>query len=257
MIGDPRQAADERAAVRRRLRAMLRPRATRTQALVAVLCALLGFALVVQVQSNRGEAKFATARQDELVGVLDTLAQRSRRLRLQIQDLRASRARMESGSRRRDAILEDTRHRARVLGVLAGTLPAVGPGLVLTIDDKGGRVDARVFLDAVEELRDAGAEAIQIGDVRVVASTYFLDASGGGMSVDGHTLHAPYRIRVIGDARTMATALNIPGGVVETIRGKGASAEITQRERIKVTALRPAGRSQYARPASGSHPSPG
>ena len=62
-----------------------------------------------------------------------------------------------------------------MLGILAGTVAAEGPGIVVTID---GVDDAALLLDTVQELRDAGAEAIQLGDVRVVASTYFTQAPG-------------------------------------------------------------------------------
>ena len=59
-----------------------------------------------------------------------------------------------------------------MLRILTGTVAATGPGVTLTIDDPDGSVTAATLLDGVEELRDAGAEAIEINDsVRVVAST--------------------------------------------------------------------------------------
>ena len=84
------------------------------------------------------------------------------------------------------------------------------------------------MLDAVQELRGAGAEAMQIsgGDgatVRIIASTYFLDSDGGISVVDGRRLTGPYTITVIGDPKTMRTALNIPGGVVASVSGDGGN----------------------------------
>ena len=55
-----------------------------------------------------------------------------------------------------------------MLGILAGTKPAEGPGISLRIDDPRSQVDAAQVLDTIEELRDAGAEAIQLGNVRVM-----------------------------------------------------------------------------------------
>ena len=70
-----------------------------------------------------------------------------------------------------------------MLGILAGTVPATGPGVTITIDDPDGAVTRPTLLDGVEELRDAGAEAIEINDsVRVVASTSFTDGDGGSSS---------------------------------------------------------------------------
>ena len=78
------------------------------------------------------------------------------------------------------------------------------------------------MLDALEELRDAGAEAVQISGSRVVASSFF-GQTRDGLQVDGTTLHSPYRILAIGNPQTMAAAMEIPGGISETVRGAGAT----------------------------------
>ena len=43
----------------------------------------------------------------------------------------------------------------------------------MTIDDTKGAVEADMLLDAIQELRAAGAEAIQVNGVRVVAEHLF------------------------------------------------------------------------------------
>lgn len=235
---------------RRRLRTALRPRASRTQALVGLLCLVLGFALAAQVHANREEAKFATARQDELVGILDTLSQRSERLRAEIGSLEQTRADLEKDSRGEAAVTE-ARERASTYAVLAGTVPVNGPGIEMVIEDPEGKVTASMMLDTLQELRDAGAEAVQIGTVRTVASTYFTDARGGGVIVDGRRLTPPYRLLVVGDPHTLATALDIPGGITESLRGVGAEGGVTQHDRISITAVRSASSPEYARPARG------
>ncbi len=102
----------------------------------------------------------------------------------------------------------------------------------------------------MQELRDAGAEAIQIGEVRVVASTWFEDdADGRGVSVAGTVLTSPYRLLVIGDAATLATALEIPGGVADTVRTAGGSIDVVQETEVVIRALQPVSTPQYARPA--------
>ena len=63
---------------------------------------------------------------------------------------------------------------------------------MLTISDPEDKVDAPIILDTVQELRDAGAEAIQINDVRVVANTWFADTDGG-LSVSGTTVEPALR----------------------------------------------------------------
>jgi len=234
---------------RSRLRAALRPRVTRGQLVVGLLLAVLGFGLALQVRSNRSEEVLAGARQSDLVGILDDLTDRADRLEAEARELEVTRDRLASGSDRTRTALTEIRKRAETLGILAGTVPARGPGIELTVTDPGGTVRAAALLDAVQELRDAGAEAIQIGPVRVVASTSFVDGDPGVVVVDGQRLEPPYRFRVIGEPATLAAAMEIPGGVLEALRRDGADGTVVERVEVTVDALRPLAPRQYARPA--------
>ena len=91
-------------------------------------------------------------------------------------------------------------------------------------------------------------EAMQINSVRIVASTYFAQPSGNGLIVDGTTLRPPYVIAAIGDPHTMATAMAIPGGVVDSLKQSGASPTIASVQHVEVTALRAVSASRYAQP---------
>lgn len=220
----------------RALAGLLRPRISPGQIVGGLLCLLLGFAFAAQVRSTERDTTFATARQDELVGILSDLGQRSERLRGDMRDLEETKAGLERDAQGGTA-LEDARERATTYGLLAGTLPAEGPGIELLIGDPGGRVTAIGLLDALEELRDAGAEVIQVNDVRAGVDTHFVD-DRDGVRADGSLLAAPYRFLAIGDPHTLTTALNIPGGLVRTLEGAGATVLITQRAKVTVGAIR-------------------
>lgn len=74
-------------------------------------------------------------------------------------------------------------------------------------------VPAAVLFRCLEELRDAGADAVQVGLVRIGVSSYLLDEPvSRGIVVDGIVLAPPYRFLAIGDPRTLTAALEIPGG---------------------------------------------
>lgn len=224
----------------------------RSQVLVGLLCAVLGFALVTQVRSTRDETVLAGTRQDDLVRILDDLGSREERLRREIDALTETRSKLLSGSTAEAA--DEARKRGQTLGILAGTVPAKGPGIVLTIGDPGKQVDAALLLNALEELRDAGAEAVQIGPVRVGASTYFRDRDGA-VEVDGQVLRAPFVIVVIGDPETLSQALDIPGGVVDEISSiPGASSKVERSAAVVIDALRALDPPQYARPAPAASP---
>jgi uncharacterized protein YlxW (UPF0749 family) len=126
---------------------------------------------------------------------------------------------------------------------------ARGPGITLTIRDPNGGVEADMLLDTLQELRAAGAEAIQINDVRVVADTYFTDVPGG-VEIDGHRVAQPYRFKVIGNPADLEPALNIPGGVVQTLEKEQATADVVRSQKIVVDALRPSEQPDYAQSSS-------
>jgi uncharacterized protein YlxW (UPF0749 family) len=109
-------------------------------------------------------------------------------------------------------------------------------------------VTPEVLLDAIQELRNAGAEAFQVGTVRIGVDSAFT-GSGGSVSLDGTGLTAPYTITAIGDPPTLAAALAIPGGVLDTVRRAGGTMEVTQADSVVVDALRQAREPLYARPA--------
>lgn len=222
-----------------RLRRSFRdPRLSRGQLLAAVLCGLLAFAAVVQIRARDAGSQLAGARESDLVVILDGVTGQAQRLEDERRDLQSAKERLEFGADREQAALEQATDRATTLGILAGTLAAKGPGIRLTIDDPGGKVDADTLLNALQELRDAGAEAIQINAVRVVASTDFLDEPSGGILVDGTRTGPPYTFLVIGDPDTISTALDIPGGVLDVLAERDAAGDVSKQPDVRVDAVR-------------------
>ncbi|NUT35167.1 MAG: DUF881 domain-containing protein [Hamadaea sp.] len=218
---------------------------------IAVLVGLLGFALIVQVRGTSTDSTLASARTDDLVRILSDLDSSEDRLRQEIEDLEQLKRELTAGSESADAARKAAEERADELGILAGTLPAKGPGLVVRFS---GPIRASRMLDAVEELRNAGAEAMQVTgangqSVRIIVSTWFQDADGG-LNVSGAKLTGPYTITVIGDPATMKTALNIPGGVVATVSSDGGNVIVEDPGTVTVTVLAAEPNLQYAQPAS-------
>jgi uncharacterized protein YlxW (UPF0749 family) len=226
------------------------PRVTRAQLIVALLLFGLGFGLAVQVASNSdSDSALRGARQADLVRILDELDDRTQRLEEEKQALEGQRAELENSSDQAEEARRQTVEKERQLGILAGTVAAQGPGIALTINDTKGTVEADMLLDAIQELRAAGAEAIQVNGVRVVTGTYLTD-SRNGIGVDGNKISQPYRFKVIGKPQDLEPALNIPGGVVQTLEKERATVTVESADKIIVDALRAAKRPHYARTSS-------
>lgn len=209
-------------------------RPSRPHLLIGLLFLVLGLLVTVAIVRPGDDEPWRNARTEDLVQVLDDLGARQDRLEAESARLSALQADLESGSTV-EAVAEAQR-RLAALQVLSGTTPVTGPGVTITIADPGGGVDAPVILDAVQELRDAGAEAIQVGTTRVVVGTWFADGPTG-IVVDGSPLTTPIRIVAIGDPETMSAALSIPGGLADSVRTRGAefAASASQSLDISVT----------------------
>jgi uncharacterized protein YlxW (UPF0749 family) len=218
-------------------------------ALIGTLLAILGFALAVQVRSNSQTDALAGAREADLVRILDDQNSRIERLQGQIADLQTARQRLsDSGSNNAEA-RQEAQRQADALAVLTGSAPAHGPGIRVSITDPLRALRAEELLDVVEELRGAGAEVIQFGPVRVGTSSAFTD-SGSGVLLDRIVLQAPYDVLAIGDPRTLDTALNIQGGVVNTVHAAGGEVHIAEQPLISITAIRTIQTPRYATPTA-------
>ena len=191
-------------------RAFSRP--TRGQVVVGVLVALVGFAGVTQVRSNQVDDTYAGLRQQDLIDILNGLAGNTQRAADEIQRLESTRDELQSDTSARKAALEQARKQVQVLGILAGTVPVRGPGVTITITEASGQVRVGPFIDMVQALRSAGAEAMQINhEVRVIAQTSFETATGGVL-VDGRLLRPPFTVDVIGPPDSLVDALRFPDG---------------------------------------------
>jgi uncharacterized protein YlxW (UPF0749 family) len=238
---------------RDRLRTLLGSRPTGPQLLVGILLALLGFALALQVRSTRTDPALEGARQSDLVRILDDVSERAERLQAESRTLESLLADLTSGTDKSRAALDDAEERTATLGILAGTVPAEGPGIQLTITGPRDAVTSSMMLDTVQELRDAGAEAMQIADnetsVRVVAETHLAD-DADGIAVDGQLLSSPYRVLAIGDPRTLSAALDIPGGVLDTLGRVEADGMVSQLDEVVIDAIRVRSAPEFARTVS-------
>jgi uncharacterized protein YlxW (UPF0749 family) len=250
---EPEAAADDTATT---ARSQVRVTARRRRdplaaALIGVLTLLLGFAFAVQVRNVGDDQALAGAREEDLVRILDDLNAREERLREQISDQRTALQQLTSSDSQSAAALEEARQRAEAIGILNGTIAAQGPGLTMTVRDPEDAVRVADILDAIQELRGAGAETMQIDGVRVGVSTA-VTGNPGGLMIDGRPITTPYEFVVIGSPQNMETAMNIPGGVAPRLKSRGAEVEISQSDEVVVDALRPLDTPQYASPDTGN-----
>lgn len=239
----------------RRRRPPGRRSATRP-ALVALLAGALGFAAAAQARSTSAEDLAAGASQQELATILSDLSASRQRLSDEIGDLERLRTDLGRSADSSDVAVRAARRQTQALQVLAGVSTVRGKGVQVTFAELEAKLPAAVVLEALQEFRDAGAEALQIEgatdsgrrSVRVVASTYVYDAPAG-LDVGGTRLRSPYRVSVVGPPAELAGRLAVPGGIRAVAKERGVSVEVVQLDSVVIDATRTLDEPRYARPA--------
>ncbi|MCI4675686.1 DUF881 domain-containing protein [Candidatus Mycolicibacterium alkanivorans] len=216
-----------------------------------VLCLVLGIAIVTQVRQTESGDALETARPADLLVLLGSLQQREAALNTEVAELQRNLAAMQAAGTSDQAAIQNAQARLAALSILIGTVAASGPGVNITIDDPGPGVAPETLLDVINELRAAGAEAMEIRSgpqaVRVGVDTWVV-GSPGALVVDTQTLAPPYSVLAIGDPPTLAAAMNIPGGAVDSVERVGGRMTVTQSDHVEITTLRQPKPRQYAQP---------
>lgn len=241
----PRRAAGQR----NLLRAFFRP--SRGQFVVGLALFLTALIVVMTLRSQATQPEFANVRQQDLIQLLDNVTGETRRLEDQVRELEAARTELLSGADRDEAAREEAARRLEQAQIIAGTVPVTGPGIRIQINDPGNRVTAELMLDAIEELRDAGAEVIELNDsVRLVMNSYFATDDRGAVTADGVALGTPYVIDVIGDPATLEAGARFRGGLVSEIEGErvGGTVLIEQLDSVDINTTVQVDEYQFARP---------
>jgi uncharacterized protein YlxW (UPF0749 family) len=213
-------------------------RVTTMRVALAIACAVLGFLLVAQVRATEeiGD-RLAAERQEDLARILSELSAQSDRLQAEITDLRITLLDFESSAEREELALRTLQRRYDDLRILTGTVEVEGDGVVFTITDPNRLVSQDLLVDAVQELRDAGAEAIAVNGIRLVASSAF-STRNERLVLDRQPIEPPYRITAIGNPDTISKALAIPGGAIDTLQlSADVSATVEGRADLVVPAV--------------------
>lgn len=143
--------------------------------------------------------------------------------------------------------------------VIAGLKEVEGPGVVVKMNDGAqtplpGEPESLYWLHdsdillVINELKDAGAEAISINGERVTSMSE-IRCVGSVLSINNVRIGAPFIINAIGDPKTLESALLFKGGVVAEIAAY-CEVDVKTSDLITVPAYKGAIVFKYAVPTS-------
>src|SRR5213593_907892 len=143
-----------------------------------------------------------------LTTLIANLSERNNALREEIFDLRLRVEAAQDAVASGKGTLTEGERQLTQLKVFTAQSAASGPGISVKID---GAFDERALSDLVNELRNAGAEAISVNEVRVGPHSYFTGAADRSLAVDGHQLRGPWTVRAVGAPDVVYVAMTRTG----------------------------------------------
>lgn len=141
----------------------------------------------------------------------------------------------------------------------AGYTEMTGPGVVVTLTDSKKQpmiavnpqdylIHDRDINEVINELKASGAEAISVGNQRIVTSTS-IRCAGPVALINEVKQTAPFVITAIGDPDTMLNSLNIANGVLDGLRRYDPlMAQARKESSLRVPAFTGGAQMRYAHP---------
>lgn len=126
---------------------------------------------------------------------------------------------------------------------MIGLTEVTGPGVIVTLNDSKKDVNSVLnpsslivhdadVLSVINELKNAGAEAISINEQRLVP-TSSISCGGNIIDINGEKVGAPFVIKAIGLPEQLA-ALSRPGGYLEKLKDDGIGVELKKSNNITI-----------------------
>ena len=187
----------------------------------------LGVLVVTQVRSQDVYSRnLQLETPTSLTTLIANLSDKNSSLRDEIFDLRLRVASARDSVSSGKGSLAESQHQIDQLQIFTALSAAHGQGIALRID---GAFDDRAMSDLTNELRNAGAEAISVNDVRVGPRSWYGPGPERTIQLDGRQLNGPWTVKAIGASEVMYVAVTRTGGI------KGQFELIYPRTRFTVT----------------------
>jgi uncharacterized protein YlxW (UPF0749 family) len=194
----------------------------RNQLSLAIVAFLLGALVVVQLRSQAAGNGLDTLTTTELTVLVGNLNTRNDQLRAEIATTQAELAALQASNARGDTSVGQLQVDLARVRAWTGLDPVMGPGVRITVT---GGLHAGSVQDLVNELRNVGAEAIAVDDVRVEPNS-IVDGPVGGLLIESTHLGDPFEVSAIGNPNSLTGSLTRAGGIIAQLAATDPAAQL-------------------------------
>jgi len=202
-------------------------RQPRSQLALTAMAILLGLLVMIQLRAQQAGTGLETQSSQDLTLLIANLTTRNDQLRGEAADIQRQLDAIAAANARGETSVGRLRGDLERVRTWSGEDAAAGPGVRVLLS---GRVPAGAISELVNELRNAGAEAIAIGGVRVAAGT-IVAGPVGALSIGNTALGSRIEVLAIGNPAALTGGLTRAGGLVAQLQAR------YQEVRVEVTPL--------------------
>jgi uncharacterized protein YlxW (UPF0749 family) len=207
---------------------------------------LVGLLLIGQLRSQERPTEVSSLSAQELSQLIETLSNRNAELRIALSDQNDTLSEYEAAGPVGQSALQVSREELARIAAFGGLAPVTGEGITLEVE---GDLDAIALNDLLNELRNAGAEALAVDQIRI---THRSVAAQGPTSllVDDLPVGRRFTVRAIGSPEGLLSTIERPGGIIAQLEQFiDASIVATQSDDLELPATRADLAPQVAQPA--------
>lgn len=225
--------------------------------IIGLMCFIIAASICVQYRSvlsykTEGEASVQSMAEnklrDQILKEQENYNKLYVRYELAMQQLENLRKDAASNSEEATALEEELTELNKVLGYTDVT----GKGLIITLKDSENVTEYTTdsilhdldLVEVVNELFNAGADAVSINDQRIVSSTA-ISCNGNIVRINNEKISVPFVVKAIGSPDGLYETMVRPGGYIEILKDAGIKVNIEKVEKSNLVVPKYTGSFQY------------
>ena len=225
---------------------------------IGIVCIVLAAALTVQIRTMQGEnsAVSQAFANSELKDTLLEWKEKSENAETDLEESIKKLEQLRDTSTANGNSSEEKQEELKKYNQILGLTDVTGEGIVLTVTDSvqsSNAIDMNNLIihdsdlrSLVNELSNAGAEAISINDERIVSTTA-ITCAGNVILINGNKVGSPFTIKAIGNQESLYGAITRAGGYTYGLKARSIQVETKKVNNIQISRYTGALTQKYAK----------
>lgn len=213
---------------------------------IAIVCVVLTTAITLQVRTMKREGSVVSidyANRDLRDNLLEW-KEKAERAEIDLEKSINELEKIRQASSNNDNDSSEKQEQLKTYNKLLGITDVTGPGITITVSDSNTEavsldLSSLIIHDSdlrglVNELANAGAEAISINNERIVNSTC-ITCAGNVIQINGNKVGSPFVIKAIGNQESLYGAITRAGGYTYALKARSIQVDAKKSNNIQIT----------------------